>query len=145
MTPHEATRPLLALSVAGLLDPEGERQVREHVSECPECAAALGGLAALAAGLSALPSPKPPAALLARTQARAAAQLAASRDRRSGKLLALAGCVCGWVVSLATWSAWDAFGANPALLIWLEFSMVLGGVTAAAVIRRRRRLERSMS
>jgi len=144
MTPHETIRPLLALSAAGLLDPEGERQVREHVRVCPECAAALGGLAALAAGLGALPSPKPPAALVARTQTRVAAQLAGRRDRRSGMLLALAGCACGWVVSLAAWSAWDALGANPALLIWLEFSTVLAGVTAAAVIRRRRRLERSL-
>lgn len=144
MTPHETTRPLLALSAAGLLDPEADRQVREHVRECPECAAALGGLIALAAGLSALPSPKPPAAMLARTQVRVAAQLAARRDRRSGMLLALAGCGFGWVVSLATWSAWDALGANPAILIWLEFSIVLAGVTAAVVIRRRRRLERSL-
>ena len=144
MTPHETTRPLLALSAAGLLDADGERRVREHIRECPECAAALAGLAALAAGLSAMPSPKPSAALLARTQARVTAQLAARRDRISGTVLAVAGCGCGWVVSLAMWGAWDALGGNPALLIWLEFSAVLAGLTAAVVVRRRRRIERSL-
>ena len=143
MTPHESTRPLLALSAAGLLDADGERQMREHVRECPECAAHLSGLAALAAGLSAMPSPSPSADLLARTQARVAAQLAARRDRISGTVLAVAGCGCGWVVSLATWGAWDALGGNPAILIWLEFSAVLAGLTAAVVVRRRRRVERS--
>jgi anti-sigma factor RsiW len=143
MTPHETTRPLLALSAAGLLDADGERQVRQHVRECPACAAGLAGLAALAGGLSAMPSPAPSAELLARTQARVAAQLAARRDRISGTVLAVAGCGCGWVVSLATWGAWDAVGGNPAILIWLEFSVVLAGLTAALVVRRRRRVERS--
>jgi anti-sigma factor RsiW len=143
MTSHETTRPLLALSAAGLLDADGERRVRQHTSECPECAAGLAGLAALAAGLSAMPSPAPSAELLARTQARVAAQLAARRDRISGTVLAVAGCGCGWVVSLAAWGAWDALGGNPAILIWLEFSAVLAGLTAAAVVRRRRRAERS--
>jgi hypothetical protein len=143
MTPHETTRPLLALSAAGLLDADGERRVREHTRECPECAAALAGLGALAAGLAAMPSPGPSAELLARTQAAVAAQLAVRRDRISGAVLAVAGCGCGWVVSLATWGAWDALGGNPAILIWLEFSAVLAGLTAAVVIRRRRRIERS--
>ena len=143
MTPHESTRPLLALSAAGLLDADGERQVREHVAGCPECAAHLAGLASLVAGLGAMPSPRPSPELLARTQARVTAELAKRRDGRSGVVLALAGCVCGWVVSLATWRFWDALDANPAILIWLEFSAVLAGVTAAVVVRRRRRLERS--
>ncbi|HXB70048.1 MAG TPA: zf-HC2 domain-containing protein [Candidatus Acidoferrales bacterium] len=143
MTPHESTRPLLALSAAGLLDADGERQVRQHIRECPACAAGLAGLAAVAAGLTSLPSPAPSAALLARTQARVAAQLAARRDRISGVALGVAGCGCGWVVSLATWGAWDWLGGNPAILIWLEFSAVLAGLTAAVVVRRRRRAERS--
>jgi len=143
MTVHESARPLLALSAAGLLDADGERRVREHVRECAECAAQLAGLAALAAGLSAMPSPAPPAQLVARTQARVAAELARRRDRISGVVLALAGCGCGWVVSLGMWGLWDALGGNPAILIWLEFSAVLAGLTAAAVVRRRRRVERS--
>jgi anti-sigma factor RsiW len=143
MTPHESTRPLLALSAAGLLDPDGERQVREHVLECPECAAHLAGLAALAAGLSAMPSPRPSPELVARTQARVSAELAKRRDGVSGVVLAIAGCICGWVVSLAIWGLWDALDANPAILIWLEFSVVLAGVTAAVVVRRKRRMERS--
>lgn len=143
MTGHEIIRPLLALSAAGLLDPEGERRVREHVRECSECAAALDSLAALAAGLSAMPSPAPPVALLARTQARVSAELAARRDRISGAILAIGGCACGWVVSLVAWGVWDAIGGNPAILIWFEFSAVLAGVTAAVVFKRRRRMERS--
>lgn len=143
MTSHESTRPLLALSAAGLLDPDGERQVREHVAECQECAAHLAGLASLAAGLNTMPAPRPSPELLARTQARVSADLAKRRDGKSGVVLALAGCLSGWVVSLATWRIWDALDANPAILIWLEFSAVLAGITTAVVIRRKRRMERS--
>jgi len=143
MTPHETTRPLLALSAAGLLDPEQDRQVRAHVAECPECAATLDDLARLASALAALPSPVPPRRLMAATRAQVAAELARRHDRKSGAILALAGCASGWILSIAAWNVWDAIGGNPAILIWLEFSAVLAGLATAAVVRRRRRVERS--
>jgi len=143
MTPHEAIRPLLALSAGGLLDPDGERRVRGHILECPECAAHLNGLAALAAGLSAMPSPSP--------------RWSCWRARRRGLppnwRRAATGCRAPfwpWPAAVAVgWCRWPrgAYGTRWAairpLLIWLEFSAVLAGLTAAVVVRRRRRAERS--
>ena len=67
MSDHESVRELLALSAAGLLDPDEERLVREHARQCAACAAELDAYATLSAGLSALPSPQPPADLVRRT------------------------------------------------------------------------------
>ena len=67
MSDHESVRELLALSAAGLLDPGEERLVRDHARQCAACAAELDAYATLSAGLSALPSPQPPADLVRRT------------------------------------------------------------------------------
>ena len=87
MTTHETIRQLLALSAAGLLDAADDRRVRQHVQECAECAAALDDLAALSADLCRLPAPMAPPDLLARTEARVAAELAAQAGLRHGALL----------------------------------------------------------
>ena len=63
MSDHESVRELLALSAAGLLDAGEERLVRDHARQCAACAAELDDYATLSAGLSALPSPQPPADL----------------------------------------------------------------------------------
>lgn len=146
MTPHEAMQELLALSAAGLLEPGEERRVREHVRECAECAARLDALAALAAGLAALPAPVPPADLLVRTQARVAAGLALDADRRRGALLAAGAGLFAWMMILASWLACRALGGG-ALLPWLALYSVaasLAAPAAAALLVRRRRLERSI-
>jgi len=46
-------------------------------------------------------------------------------------------------VGAALLSKYTALFFGPAILIWLEFSAVLAGLTAAVVVRRRRRMERS--
>jgi anti-sigma factor RsiW len=137
MTPHEAIRQSLALSAAGLLDPAGERRVREHVRECPECAAELDAFAALSAGLSALPAPPPSPDLLAHTQAMITAELAAQADRRRGAILATAGGLFGWILLLAGWQTYRILTGNSGLLVWLVFSTIpslLGAGAAAALL-----------
>ena len=141
MTSHETIQDLLALSAAGLLNPAGERQVREHVRECDACAARLDALGALSAALGALPQPPIPAGLLARTQAR----LAEDADRRRGALLAAAAGVFGWVSMLATLYLCRLFLAG-GVLPWLALyaaPAVLAAPAAAAVLVSGRRLERS--
>lgn len=147
MTAHEAIRQSLALSAAGLLDPAGERRVREHVRACAECAAELDAFAALSSGLSALPAPPPPPHLLARTQAMLSAEIAVQADRRRGAILAMAGGVFSWILLLGAWQTYRVLTGNSGLLVWLVFSTIpslLGAGAAAALLAGRRRLERNL-
>lgn len=145
MTPHETYRELLGLSAAGLLDAAGERAVREHVRECPECAARLEAFAGLSRALGALPAPEPPGDLLFRTQARVAAGLAADADRRQGAILAAAGALLAWSFVLGAWYLYRTLVGAGA--VWFVAVMILpaciAAPAAAALLGPRRRLERS--
>jgi len=147
MTPHETVRQLLALSAAGLLDAADERRVREHVRECAACAAALDDLAAVSADLCRLPAPIAPPDLLARTEARVAAELAAQAGLRHGALLAVAAGLFAWMTALGTWGLYRFFAGSAGWLAWLVLTTVPAYLTAGAVavmFASRRRLERSL-
>uniref|UniRef100_Q025K8 Transmembrane anti-sigma factor n=1 Tax=Solibacter usitatus (strain Ellin6076) TaxID=234267 RepID=Q025K8_SOLUE len=136
MTDHDLVRPLFALSAAGLLDAEGERRLREHTAGCEACSAELEAFAQLAAGLRFMPSTPPPPDLLARTQARVAAEA----DRREGALLATAAAVLACMLMLSL-----AYVLRAGVWVWVAWSFipsVLGGA-AALMLASRRRVERS--
>jgi anti-sigma factor RsiW len=147
MTFHENIRKLLALSAAGLLEPAEERRVREHLRDCPECAAHAEEFASLSAGLSALPAPVAPPGLAARTEARLVAEIAAEADRRQGALLAAAAGLLAWVMTLATWYCYRTLtgGGVVGWLAWATVSAWVAAPAVAGLLRSRRRFERSMS
>lgn len=141
MTDHELVRPLLALSAAGLLDPEEERRLRKHVAQCAGCRDELEDLAQLAAGLRALPCLPPPPGLLTRTQAR----IAADADRREGARLAAVAAAFTGILLLSLAVVLRAALGESGVLVWFAWSSissVLGGA-AAIVLASRRRLPRS--
>ncbi len=144
MTTHEKVAGLLALSAAGLLDPDEQRIVKSHLHECPECSARAAEFERLSTGLAILPRPTPPPFLAARTQAR----LAAAADRRQGALLALLAALIAWTMSLMSFASWSMFRAvTPGAVIgWAAWSVVLPLLTvpAAAALIRRARPERSV-
>ena len=147
MTTHETIRQLLALSAAGLLDAADERRVREHVRECEECATALDELAAVSAGLCRLPAPMAPADLLARTEARVAAEMAAQAGLRHGAILAVGAGLFAWMAALATWGLYGLVTGSAGWLAWLALTTVPAYMAAGAVaimFASRRRLERSL-
>ena len=147
MTTHETVRQLLALSAAGLLEAADERRVREHVHECAECAAALDELAALSADLCRFPAPMAPADLLARTEARVAAELAAQAGLRHGALLAVGAGLFAWMAALTTWGLCRFLTGSAGWLAWLALTTVPAYMAAGAVavlFASRRRLERSL-
>jgi len=146
MTTHKTIRQLLALSAAGLLDAADERRVREHVRECAECATALDELAAVSADLCRLPTPMAPADLVARTEARMAAELAAQTSQRHGAILAVGAGLFAWMAALATWGLYRFFAGSAGWLAWIVLTTVPAYMTAGAVavmFASRRRLERS--
>jgi|KBSMisStaDraftv2_1062788.scaffolds.fasta_scaffold1217864_2 predicted anti-sigma-YlaC factor YlaD len=142
MSDHESVRGLLALSAAGLLDPDEERVVKEHVSQCGACAADLEAYGWLSAGLSNMPAPQPPVYLVSRT----AALVAAEADRRQGAVFAGGAAIfaCVFVLLIGQTLA-TAVGDSAALawLVWASISSVLGAA-CALVLASRRRLERSI-
>ena len=136
MTDHDLVRPLFALSAAGLLDAEGERRLREHTAGCDACRAELEAFAQLAEGLRFMPFAPAPANLLARTQAR----VAADADRREGARLATLAALFGAILLLSL-----SYVLRAGVLVWVAWSLipsVLGGA-AALMLASRRRLERS--
>jgi predicted anti-sigma-YlaC factor YlaD len=130
MTSHEQVRDLLPLSAAGLLEAAEERRVREHARECPDCAAELAALGELAAQLAILPSPAPPPDLLARTQAR----VAADRERREAFRLGLAAVACALIIVAAVcMQLQPIFGP----MVWLAAAIgpsVLGAGAAVMLV-----------
>lgn len=142
MSDHESVRGLLALSAAGLLDPDEERLVREHVCQCVACAAELEAYGSLSAGLSNMPVPQPPAYLVSRTTA----LVAAEADRRQGAVFAGGAAVfaCAFVLLVGqVLRSMVSDDAALAWLLWASISSVLG-TAAALVLASRRHLERSI-
>jgi predicted anti-sigma-YlaC factor YlaD len=147
MTTHETIRQLLALSAAGLLDAADERRVHEHVHQCAECSTALDDLAAVSADLCRLPAPIAPPDLLARTEARVAAELAAQAGLRHGAILAVGAGLFAWMAALATWGLYRLLAGSAGWLEWLMLTTVPAYMAAgavAAMFASRRRLERSL-
>jgi predicted anti-sigma-YlaC factor YlaD len=141
MSDHESVRELLALSAAGLLNAAEERSVREHVRQCAACAGELDEFTALSAGLSALPSPQPPADLVRRTSA----LLAAEADRRQGAVFAGAAAIVALALVLLVGQALRTLMGDSAVLAWLGWATISSilGAASALVLVSRRRLERS--
>jgi len=142
MSDHESVRQLLALSAAGLLDAGEERLVKEHASQCAQCAAELDDYAALSAGLAELPAPQPPAYLVART----AQLLAAEADRRQGAVFAAASAVFAFAFVLLIGQMLRMVAGDTAALMWLIWAVITSmlGAASALVLASRRRLERSI-
>jgi predicted anti-sigma-YlaC factor YlaD len=142
MSDHESVRELLALSAAGLLDPDEERLVQEHARQCAACAAELDSYAALSAGLSALPTPRPPADLVWRTSV----LLAAESDRRQGAFLAGVAAILAFVFVVSIGQTLRMLEGDSAAVIWLAWASISSvlGAAAALALATRRRLERSI-
>jgi len=106
---------LLALAAAGALDPDDERRVAAHVAGCADCAAEAAQWRRLAQELGRLPGPKAPPALVART-VQAVEERLAERAERAWNRAAL-----GFLV---------AFAWTLAVVAWLAFDLVAGGLAA---------------
>jgi anti-sigma factor RsiW len=145
MTPHEKIEELLPLSAAGVLGPEEERTVRQHIRECAECARRLEAFASLSAGLGSLPAPPMPPDLAARTAMLVSAELAALADRRRGALLAAAAGLLGWLLAAFTIYLYEILSGGSALVCvaWITVPAFITATSAAALFRSRHLVERS--
>jgi predicted anti-sigma-YlaC factor YlaD len=113
---HERIRILLPLAASGDLSPRDMRRVDEHVARCAECRKANVELAALASSLRALPTPQPPAELVARVCRLGTTRLELQRTPRNGTAFLAPLVAASWVAALATWP-----------LVRTEFHWLFGG------------------
>ena len=103
MNEHERIRILLPLAASGDLSPRDMRRVDQHVARCEACRQASDELAALGGALRALPTPQPPAELVAHVQRLAEARLALKHAPHNGATFLAPLVVASWIAALVTW------------------------------------------
>ena len=140
MSDHAAIRELLSLAAAGVLDPEEQRRVQQHVDVCDACRRELELWQGYSRELVRLPAPVAPKYLAERTSARILAQRAAASQRRWDDIVLAVLVLLGWTVSLVAWIVFRLFSGGMlavlesgfvTILIWLGASTLFAWLTAA--------------
>jgi anti-sigma factor RsiW len=155
MSDHDAIRELLSLAAAGVLEPDDERRVQQHVAVCDACRRELEVWQGYSRELVRLPAPVAPKYLAERTSARVLQQRAAAAERRWDDIVLAVLVLLGWTVSLVAWVVFRLFSGGMlsvvetsfvTILEWLGASTVFAWLTAAvaAVMLGSRRVVRRM-
>ncbi len=154
MNDHEKIRELLTLLAAGVLEPQEEKQVMDHLRTCEPCRAELEDWKLLAGGLRRLPTPQPRAVVVERARAQAQIRLNEEFEHRWNRSVIVGLVVFAWVLTLLSWPlvrlltggllgllvpgfshAWIVFGA-------FTTSVWLAGGAAAVLLSMQHRRER---
>jgi len=155
MSEHASIRELLSLAAAGVLEPDDERRVQQHVAVCDDCRRELEVWQSYSRELVRLPAPVAPKYLAERTRARILAQRAAAAERRWDDIVLVVLVLLGWTVSLVVWVMFRLFSGGMlsvvetsfvTILEWLGASTLFAWLTAAvaAVMLGSRRVVRRM-
>jgi anti-sigma factor RsiW len=155
MSDHAAIRELLSLAAAGVLEPDDERRVQQHVAVCDACRRELEVWQGYSRELVRLPAPVAPKYLTERTRARVLEQRAAAAQRRWDDIVLAVLVLLGWTVSLVAWIVFRLFSGGMlsvvessfvTILEWLGASTLFAWLTAAvaAVMLGSRRSVRRM-
>ena len=126
MNEHNRIRDLLTMAAAGLLDPPEQRQVEEHLQQCPICSSEFNKWSEIAGALRELPIPGAPAGLVLRTQ-RLLAQAAFAKQNRISRLGLALLIIFSWIVTFATFGFMQLLHAP--LARWLDVSSTALWVT----------------
>jgi anti-sigma factor RsiW len=152
---HASIRELLSLAAAGVLEPDEQRRVQQHVAVCDACRRELEVWQGYSRELVRLPAPVAPKYLAERTRARILEQRAAAAERRWDDIVLGVLVLLGWTVSLVAWVVFRLFTGGMlsvvetsfvTILTWLGASTVFAWLTAAvaAVMLGGRRSVRRM-
>ncbi|HKV28839.1 MAG TPA: zf-HC2 domain-containing protein [Candidatus Acidoferrales bacterium] len=157
MSRHQEIRELLSLAAAGALDAAENQRVSTHVRDCPECAAELASWQAIGSGLRRIPTPQAPAALVARTIARAQMRFAEQLERRSERKVMALIIVFSWIFVALSWPLAQLLGHGWLSLLglgfeqgWKNFAVFtalcwIAGAAAAILLAMRRDRERRIA
>ncbi len=156
MSEHERIRELLPLAASGDLTPGEMRRMDEHVARCAACRRVSEELAALGGALRALPTPQPPADLVARVYQLGKTRLEPGGAPRHGTAFLAPLVAASWIAALATWplvrtelrwlsEGWHlpGGGLGGTLAAYSILGLVLACASAIAVGMRAREIGRS--
>jgi anti-sigma factor RsiW len=152
---HATIHELLSLAAAGVLEPDEQRRVQQHVAVCDACRRELEVWQGYGRELARLPAPVAPKYLAERTCARILEQRSAAAQRRWDDIVLGVLVLLGWTVSLVAWVVFRLFSGGMlsvvetsfvTILTWLGASTVFAWLTAAvaAVMLGGRRSVRRM-
>jgi predicted anti-sigma-YlaC factor YlaD len=132
------------------------RRVDQHVARCEACRQASDELAALGGALRALPTPQPPAELVAHVQRLAEARLALQHAPHNGATFLAPLDVASWIAALVTWplvraafqwivTGWHvpSGGLGSTLAVYSILGFILACASALAVGRGARQIGRT--
>ena len=156
MSEHDSISGMLSLASAGVLSPEEERRVQNHLTECPDCRRELA-IWKMVAGEVRRPEPcRVPSGLLERTREVLVASEGAREERRWSDAILAFLVLFTWTMGAVTWLAVRLVTDGPSgvasaslggSLLWIGGSTLLAWLTAgiaAAVLTLRSRLVRSL-
>jgi anti-sigma factor RsiW len=140
MSEHASIRELLSLAASGVLEPDEERRVQQHVAVCDACRRELEVWQGYSRELVRLPAPVAPKFLAERTCARVLERRAAAAQRRWDDIVLGVLVLFGWTVSLVAWVVFRLFTGGMlsvvessfvTILEWLGASTLFAWLTAA--------------
>jgi anti-sigma factor RsiW len=97
MKRHNEIRELLGLAAAGILDPEEQLQIQEHLAHCAGCREDYNEWMLIADALRALPTPQAPPGLLLRTKRLVQAHQVIAANNPGGLLLPCLLLTFSWI------------------------------------------------
>jgi len=156
MSDHQEIRSLLALQVAGGLNPEEQATVEEHLRDCGFCRTEFAKLQAIASDLKVLPQPRPSLGLARRTRARIVAETAAREERRQHHRLLTMVIGFAWIFTILTFAFGRFLAADVAAglrispdtcmtaFIWYMVFSGTASIAFAGLVATRHRNERRL-
>jgi anti-sigma factor RsiW len=157
MSGHDEIRELLTLAAAGALDSAEQERVADHVRSCDACLKEIEAWQDITTELRHLPTPQPPAELVARTRLLAEASLIEQGEYRwQSRVMALV-IVFSWLLTIASWPVVRLLSGNVLGLLdphlnrsWISFAgftglVWLAGGTAAVLLSLHQRRERRLA
>lgn len=154
MSEHEKIRELLALAAAGALDCSEETALTAHLRSCPACAANLEIWHGIQSHLRRIPTPRAPAALVARTVALAQNRMIEESERQSERRFFAIVLLFSWIFVAVSWPLAQFLGHGWMALVgsgfekgWENFAVFTGlcwlaGAVAAALLAARKQREK---
>jgi anti-sigma factor RsiW len=147
MNGHEEIREFLTLAAAGALDAAGQRQVEDHLRQCPGCRVEFEGWQRLTGALKDMPTPQAPMGLVERTRRLMERQAAARAAQRRHRLLLVWLTVFAWATTLLTWPllrllggtldlSWTGLSLTEVWIVYVVLSWMISIVVAGLLGRR---------
>ncbi|MFZ0736410.1 MAG: zf-HC2 domain-containing protein [Candidatus Acidiferrales bacterium] len=157
MSDCDKIRELLSLAAAGVLEPEEESRISQHLRTCNSCAAELENWQQLARGLRRLPTPQPPANVVERARVAAEIRFSEEAEQRWNRNVLAFLIAFAWTVTVLSWPVFrilsgglESWFTTRLTQTWYAFAGLtalgwLAGGIAAMILAWHQRRERRLA